>query len=1013
MRRKARTARTSGIVGLAAALGLLGPTLAWGDVVTLPASQDNTLYEDASGALSNGAGERLFAGRVGATTGGSVRRAVIAFDVAGSIPPGATINSAALTLNMSRSQRADAETFTLHRLLSDWGEGTSVAAGQEGGGGPASSGDATWIHTFHDTGFWSSAGGDFAPTPSASLSVNRKGFYTWGSTPGMVADVTAWLANPSANFGWILIGNEGALETAKRFDSRENGTAGNRPALQVDFTPAAASGACCAPDGTCGVPGAEPECSAQGGAYQGDGVSCTPNPCPEPLGACCLPVAAATCLVDETETSCGAQGGTFQGALTSCTPNPCPVVLEPFVDALPLPAVAQPVSGSPGGTASYTIAMREVQQQLHRDLPPTTVWGYGDGPTGATYPGPTIEALTSQPVTVTWQNDLRDTAAGGSPPPLRTTHYLSVDECPHGATENKDAKTVVHLHGAHVEPASDGYPEATFSPGQQVVYEYPNWQLPATLWYHDHALGITRLNVYMGLAGFYLIRDTFEKGLGLPSGEFEVSVAIQDRTFNPDGSLQYPSVWQDVFFGDTVLVNGKVWPYLNVKRGKYRLRLLSGSTTRTYTLSLDNGAPFVQIGAEGGLLPAPVTVNEITLGSGERADVIVDFSPYAAGTEIKLTNSAPAPFPSEAGVGVIPDVMKFVVTSETGHTDPVPTTLRPMEVLHEAEATKFREFHLEKAAIQAGCSPFEWLIRSIDESECLVPGAASHWDDICELPELGETEVWRFVNKSGMTHPMHLHLVMFQVLDRQAFELIGGEVVPIGSPVPPPPGEAGWKDTVQVGPNEIVRVIARFENYEGLYAYHCHILEHEDHEMMRQFQSVSTVADCQDGIDNDGDGLTDFSGDDPGCSAATDVSEKAPTRVCDDGIDNDGDGLIDFPDDPDCTGPTDPLEAPDADGDGIPDALDNCLLIANGPSAGVCYSAGVQIDTDGDGYGNICDGDFNQDGVADFGDIPAFLADTVATVDSGIGSDMNCDGVPDFADIPAFLTNTGVPGPGP
>jgi cysteine-rich repeat protein len=204
---------------------------------------------------------------------------------------------------------------------------------------------------------------------------------------------------------------------------------------------------------------------------------------------------------------------------------------------------------------------------------------------------------------------------------------------------------------------------------------------------------------------------------------------------------------------------------------------------------------------------------------------------------------------------------------------------------------------------------------------------------------LGSTEVWRFINRSGVTHPMHMHLVMFQVLDRQAFEEVGGNVVPIGSPVPPPAHEAGWKDTVQVGPNEILRVIARFESFAGRFPYHCHILEHEDNEMMRQFETVTSCGDgvlgvpaeecddgngvaddgcspacqiedeCQNGVDDDGDGRIDYPAD-PGCSSASDFLETSPSRVCDDGLDNDGDGFVDVPDDPGCRSPTSALENP-------------------------------------------------------------------------------------------------------
>jgi spore coat protein A len=439
-------------------------------------------------------------------------------------------------------------------------------------------------------------------------------------------------------------------------------------------------------------------------------------------------------------------------------------------------------------------------------------------------------AFRDQPVTVTWINDIRDFSTGL----LRTEHYLPVDTCPHGA-DDQAVRAVVHLHGGHVPPEADGYPEATFLPGSQDVYQYPNGQLASTLWYHDHALGITRLNVYMGLAGFYLLGDPVEQALNLPAGEFEIGLAIQDRSFHPDGSLKYPEVWQDNFLGDTLLVNGKVWPYLNVKQGKYRFRILSGSNTRTYTIALSNAATFQQIGAEGGLLSAPVTQSEVTLGPGERADVIMDFEPYPAGTEIILTNSAPAPFPGSPGVGVIPNVMKFIVQDAAGDTDPVPSTLQTLEILDENDAVEFRTFELKKAAGDP-CAPLIWGVVSTGTLNGTPTG--SRWDDIIEYPELDTTEVWSFVNRSGITHPMHMHLVMFQVLDRQAFEEQAGQIVPIGSPIPPPPHEAGWKDTVQVGPNEIVRVISRFEGYTGKFAYHCHILEHEDHEMMRQFQTV-------------------------------------------------------------------------------------------------------------------------------------------------------------------------------
>jgi len=436
----------------------------------------------------------------------------------------------------------------------------------------------------------------------------------------------------------------------------------------------------------------------------------------------------------------------------------------------------------------------------------------------------------------------------------------------------------------------------------------------------------------MGLAGYYLLRDPLEQSLGLPSGEFEIPLAIQDRTFNPDGSLQYPEMWHEHFFGDTILVNGKVWPYLNVKQGKYRFRVLDGSNSRTYRLALSSGAPFHVIGMEGGLLPAPVMVNEITLGPGERADVVVDFAPYAPGTEIFLVNSAPAPFPGVPGIGVIPEVMKFVVTNQPGHTAVLPVALRPLETLQESDAVVTRDFELRKTS--EPCAGTMWQINGLG------------WDDVTEYPELGTTEIWRFINRSGVTHPMHMHLVMFQVLDRQAFEEIGGNVVPIGSPVPPPPHEAGWKDTVQVGPNEILRVIARFEDFTGRFAYHCHILEHEDHEMMRQFEAVTACGDGHRGIPDEECDDGNLVADD-GCSPTCQTEDE-----CQDGIDNDGDGLVDSPADPGCANATDFLETSPADVPEDPGCRDPLWTLEN-PQCQDGVDNDGQTGTDFDGGASV------------------------------------------------------------
>ncbi|NOX59181.1 MAG: multicopper oxidase family protein [Planctomycetes bacterium] len=811
--------------------------LAQAAVVNLSPVKDTTLYGE-SDTLSNGSGAHFFSGSTG---GGNVRRGLLAFDIAGSIPAGSTINSASLTLSMSRSQ-GSTEFVSLHRLLTDWGEGTSNAPGNEGGGTTAADNDATWRYTFFvsanppSSPAWSSLGGDFVGSSSAFTTVIGIGFYTWGSTTTMESDVQGWLDSPASSLGWILIGNEKASFSAKRFDSRNHATSSVRPVLTIDFTPPAITGACCQGNGVCQLE-TMADCALQGNAYKGDGTSCTPSPCGPILGACCLNDGSCSEL---SATDCTSAGGTYQGDLSVCTNGLCPVVLAPFVDALPIPPVATPTVGTIGLAATYDIEMVQIEQQLHRDLPPTTLWTYN-----GTYPGPTILARRDFPVTVNWINNLQN--SNGT---LRTDHYLDVDLCPHGA--QNEAKVVVHLHGGHVPAEFDGYPEDTFLPGNMDTYVYPNNQRSSLIWYHDHALGITRLNVYMGLAAAYIIRDSVEDALILPSGEFEVPLIIQDRTFNADGTLKYPSVWEQSFFGDTMLVNGMAWPFHNVKQGKYRFRVLNGCNARTLTLALSTGQTFQQIGTDGGLLTAPVTLSELTLGPAERADLIVDFSGSAPGTEIILTNSAPAPFPGTPGQGVIPEVMKFVVVGTSGFSDAIPASLSTLEILDPAAAAVDRQFELRQ--FSEPCAGSEWLINGLK------------WNDITEFPRLGTTETWTFVNRSGISHPMHIHLDFFQVLYSQDFLVVGPDITTTGPRVPPPPNEAGWKDTVMVPPQKLVKVIARFEDYPGLFAYHCHILEHEDHEMMRQFRAVvfgdwdvdgdvdlidfATFVDCMEGPGN-------------------------------------------------------------------------------------------------------------------------------------------------------------------
>lgn len=516
--------------------------------------------------------------------------------------------------------------------------------------------------------------------------------------------------------------------------------------------------------------------------------------------------------------------------------------LEKFVDPLPLPRVLQPKRRK-GGVTYYEVAMRPTLHKAHRDLPLTLVWGYE-----GLYPGPTFEVRSGEHVRVKWKNEL---------PVYR--HLLPVDTTIHGAEPpNPAVRTVVHLHGANVAPDSDGHPEAWFTNGFRQagpffstrVYDYPNIQPATALWYHDHALGITRLNVYAGLAGFYLIRDNIEDELNIPKGRFEIPLLIQDRSFNPDGSLAYPSGPDSgagavdglpfpsivpEFFGDTILVNGKAWPYLEVEPRKYRFRVLNGSNSRFYRtqLKLSDGrtVPVYQIGTDGGFIEQPVLLNEMILGPAERLDIIVDFSPYK-GQTILMTNDAPTPFMPGGTEVMFPEtreIMQFRVTLPLSGKDTtvIPDRITSIEWLTEEDAVRTRNLALVERTDQFG----RLMLLLTDR----------RWSDpISEKPILDTVEIWGFVNTTPDTHPIHLHLVRFQVLDRQPFDVAEfertGRVIYTGERSEPEVTERGWKDTVRANPGEVTRIIARFGDFAGVYPWHCHILEHEDHEMMRPYE---------------------------------------------------------------------------------------------------------------------------------------------------------------------------------
>lgn len=607
----------------------------------------------------------------------------------------------------------------------------------------------------------------------------------------------------------------------------------------------------------------------------------------------------------------------------------------------------------------YDIAVRQFQQHIlpsSMGVPPTTVWSYGpfkDPRTVAEggsyfYPAFTIEATWNKMTQVRWFNDLRDADENFLP------HILPVDPTLHWANPigmrdtrpspadaaywnhpliNQDGSyvgpvpIVTHVHGAHTYEQWDGYAEAWYLPDAAnlpadlyrtgtffdyfnskynlgwdpgaAIFFYPNDQRATTLWYHDHTLGMTRLNVYAGPAGFYLIRGG---PAGTPTGflpgpapglgddpfgvYYEIPIVIQDRSFNDDGSLFYPDnraffegldptqlqipfipdiacdglpsdvspIWQPEFFGNTMVVNGQTWPYLEVEQRRYRFRFLNGCNSRFLILRMDNDLPFYQIGSEGGFLPAPVALSELLIAPAERADVIVDFTNVPVGTEIILRNLAPdEPFGGGTpGVDFDPadpdttgQVMQFRVMAATGpdlSTPPMDLGLPAITPLGTADHTRQVSLNEEESAtvrvvedgdgnIVLACDdpnaeefgPIAALLGTLNPGDTGFPLL---WSDIIsENPALFATEAWEMYNFTEDAHPIHVHQVMFQVVNREDSN---------GTVRPPEPWETGWKDTVISYPDEITRIKARFD-LPGFYVWHCHIVEHEDNEMMRPY----------------------------------------------------------------------------------------------------------------------------------------------------------------------------------
>lgn len=524
--------------------------------------------------------------------------------------------------------------------------------------------------------------------------------------------------------------------------------------------------------------------------------------------------------------------------------NPAdPSTIPKFVDPVKKPptAIPRPKKDYPAGSY-YEINMLKAKHQFHKNFPYTEIWGYN----GIT-PGPTIEAKKDVTTYVKYLNKL----------PYK--HFLPIDYSLHGVNNSPDVRTVVHLHGANVATASDGHPEAWYTRNydvtgpmfKQQVHAYTNHQPGTTMWYHDHAMGVTRLNVVAGLAGFYLLRDVSEERLKLPKGDYEIPLLIQDRSFNEDGSIFYPTELAPPFplpvpdqlplpnptitlgyVGNTIVVNGKVWPFLEVEPRKYRFRILNGSNRRSYILRLSNNEVLYQIGTDGGFLAQTTEISKAEISPAERIDVIIDFTNFE-NQEVLLMNDDEEFADEHTNI-----IMKFNVTLplKEKDTSEIPTLLEPSMDLHEHHAHTIRNLPLTTTLDRYG-------------RLMLLLGDRMYHDPATEKPSLDSIEIWNFINTTPIFHPIHLHLVQFKIIERRPFnvELYVNEGILefTGEPEEPHDYERGWKDTVKADVGKVTKIIMHWKEHTGDYMWHCHFLEHEDHDMMRPIRVINDAHPVQ------------------------------------------------------------------------------------------------------------------------------------------------------------------------
>jgi blue copper oxidase len=402
--------------------------------------------------------------------------------------------------------------------------------------------------------------------------------------------------------------------------------------------------------------------------------------------------------------------------------------------------------------------------------------------------GPTIKATAGETVNVSLQNNLSE-------------------------------ETNIHWHGLILPENMDGHPKDVASPGGSLNYSLPIIQRAGTYWYHPHPHGLTAKQVFMGLAGMFIVNDAEETALNLPSGEFEVPLILQDKHFEGN-NLEYSPNDDEImtgYLGEQITVNGQHAPFLGVASTWYRLRILNGSTARVYNLALTGGRQMIIIGSDGGLLPAPEIVSDILLAPGERIDVLIDFSGLAVGQEIYLVSNKFSEYNVQGRQSF--SLLKFKVDRTESSNFTLPSTLSVINTLNPGQSVRTRTIDIAQTI--GGEGGHGGMGRHS------INGKIFEMDRVDETVSAGTTEIWEFDNSAGdEIHPMHIHGVQFQVLER-----IGGRNKVIAS-------EKGWKDTILLMPGEKVSLIMTFPDYTGVFVFHCHNLEHEDDGMMLNYKII-------------------------------------------------------------------------------------------------------------------------------------------------------------------------------